>query len=340
MIDWLDISIDLLHDPLPAGKVMSVTPDGELDWETSKRIEVKGSHDSKIYFRSQGGNGQGRATVLYMSGNPAKFIQGHNVFGTEDITALVSRALLKASEQFSFPIDLAIERAKRGDFQVKRIDITRSFAFGSRQEVKSVLSYLAVNSRSRMGRPQTKGTTVYHGMGSRRWSLMWYCKGDEVEKRGRIPGAFDSTPIKSFADNLLRSELKLLSKELTKREITHGYQLTPEVIDRLYRDYFGRVEMSEQAKIPSEELVSMRRCIRDTYLMWSNGIDVQGTMKDATFYRHRSDLLAYGIDIAIPTQPEDSKVIPMFRQVTGSPVGIPDWAYQSGLVYDPNQIGG
>jgi II/X family phage/plasmid replication protein len=340
MIDWLDLSIELLHDPLPAGRVMSIDPAGQIDWETSKRMEVRGSYDSKIFFRSQGGNGAGQATQLYISGNPSKFLQGHNVFGCEDIGALVAGVLTKASDQLPFEIDMVRERAKRGDFTVKRIDITRSFGFGSRQEVKSVLSYLAVNSRSRMGRPQTKGTTVYHGMGSRRWSLMWYCKGDEVEKKGRIPSEMNSEKLKAHADKLLRAELKLLSKELDKREITHGYHLTPKVIDELYRDYFGRIDMSAQAKIPSDELVNMRRCIRDTYLMWSNGIDVQGTMKETTFYRHRADLLAYGIDIAIAAQPEDSKVIPLFRQVTGSPAGIPDWAYESGMVFDPNRVGG
>jgi len=340
MIDWLDVSIDLLHEPLPAGRVLSIDPTGAIDWETSKRIEVKGSYDSKVYFRSQGGDGTGRATELYMSGNPSKFMQGHNVFGTEDICALVAGSLRKASQQFPFSCDLAIQAAKRGDFRVKRIDITRSFQFANRKEVRAVLAYLAVNTRSRMGRPQTRGTTVYHGMGSRRWSLMWYCKGDEVNKRGRIPGELDDTPIKAFADNLLRAELKLLSKELTQREITHGHQLTPAKLQDIYADYFGRIHMNAQAKIPSDELVHMRRCIRDTYLLWQNGIDVIGTMSEATFYRHRADLLAYGVDIAIPRQESQSNVVPLFRQVTGSPVGVPDWAYESGLVFDPNHVGG
>ena len=35
--------------------------------------------------RSVGGDGQGMATHLSLSGNPSKFLQGHNIFGSDDL---------------------------------------------------------------------------------------------------------------------------------------------------------------------------------------------------------------------------------------------------------------
>ncbi|WP_408610760.1 phage/plasmid replication domain-containing protein [Kineobactrum salinum] len=62
-------------------------------------------------------------------------------------------------------------------------------------------------------------------------------------------------------------------------------------------------------------------------------------MSKPTFYRHRSELLPLGIDIALPNEQVECEIIPLFRKVTGRPVGIPDWAYQQGLVYQ-SRVGG
>lgn len=342
MIDWLDFVIPCIHDPIPSGRVLSIKPDGSTEYDIPKRMQISGSYESTTFIRSQGGDGEGRATELYISGNPAKFLQGHNVFGSEDILALASGVVRKVFSSLGISDDLTIARVGQGDFSVKRIDITRSFGFKNRSEVQAVLSSLAVASRSRLGRAQTTGGTVYHGKNSRRHTFKFYCKAEELEagKKHRLPLELESTPIKEFTENLLRAELTLRSKELHERDIHTGKDLSPSVVRALYKDYFGRIEMSAQANIPSEEIKHLTRSIRDSYLMWKEGIDVRPMMSKACFYRHRSELLGYGVDISIPNDDLECKVIPLFRQVTGSPVGVPDWAYSQSLIFDPNRIGG
>ncbi|WP_228271136.1 phage/plasmid replication protein, II/X family [Acinetobacter seifertii] len=51
-----------------------------------------------------------------------------------------------------------------------------------------------------------------------------------------------------------------------------------------------------------------------------------------TFYRYRSQLLKYGVDISTKSPKEKSNVIPLIRVLEAKPVGIPDWAYEKGLV--------
>ena len=179
-------------------------------------------------------------------------------------------------------------------------------------------------------------------MGSRRWTLKFYCKADELEAghKHRLPEELATTPIKEFSENLLRVELQLRSKELQQLEVDTGSELTRSRITELFNDYFGRVEMTPQALIPSEEIGHLKRCHRDTYLLWQSGIDPRPMMSKATFWRHRAELLHYGIDVSIPLETEKNNVIPLFRQVTGSPVGVPAWAYSQGLIFDPNNMGG
>ena len=80
MIDWFRGCLPLLHEPLNSGEVISLTPEGEIDWRSPKRLQATGSYDKKISIKSVGANGQGMATHLWISGNPSKFLQGHNVF--------------------------------------------------------------------------------------------------------------------------------------------------------------------------------------------------------------------------------------------------------------------
>ncbi len=91
--------------------------------------------------------------------------------------------------------------------------------------------------------------------------------------------------------------------------------------------------MSAQAAIASHELESLTRSIRSTYLMWKEGLQVRANMSQTTFYRHRGELLPFGIDIAIPNDHQSSNVIPLIRIIEAKPVSTPAWAYEKGLIF-------
>ena len=335
MIDWLDVVVGVNHEPLNSGRLLCLKPTGEVEYDYAKFSPVRGSYDHAIHCRSQGGDGSGHATELYLSGNPAKFVQGHNVYGSEDIASLLAETLRRVFAEVGINDDVAIARVQRGHFQVKRIDITRSFALSNRSEVKAVLAALAIKARSRMGRAQSRGGTIYFGKNSTRHSIKCYSKGDELEagKKHRLPDQLKDTPIQKFADNLLRVELTLRARELRDREITEGHQFTLDQVDALFRDYFGRIEMSSQIDIASDVIKEMPRAIRSTYLLWKEGIDVRNMSTEATFYRHRKQLLGYGVDIMLPREDSDCRIIPLFRTVSASPARVPNWAFDQGLVF-------
>ena len=55
-----------------------------------------------------------------------------------------------------------------------------------------------------------------------------------------------------------------------------------------------------------------------------------------TFYRHRTALLAHGIDIGVKQErvPE-SNVVPLRAVLHAFPVGVPDWAIGTPLYFEP-----
>ena len=76
MIDWVTAVISCNHDPskLISGMVMSLDSLGNQEWGVNKNLSVEGSHSSKIQIKTH------TDTQIWVSGNPAKFLQGHNIF--------------------------------------------------------------------------------------------------------------------------------------------------------------------------------------------------------------------------------------------------------------------
>jgi len=344
MIDWISLLLPLRHIPLPAGVISSINIAGEEEWRGVKAGRVEGSYSSSGMFKSQGAAGDGLAEYLYISGNPSKFLQGHNVFGSEELIPLVAEFVRQILQKLELP-ELGYAEALRGNYEVLRVDIARSFCAGSPVRAQAVQAALALKSRTRRGRCQTIGGTNYWNLTRRktRWILKSYWKYEEITagKKHRLPDLLPGRDlILEFAHSLVRIEVEIYKQELKELGFTHGRHFTAEIVDRLYKTFWERVEMATQAQIASDELMSLSRTLRSTYLTWQHGADVRNGMAKPTFYRHRTELLHYGVDIAIPNDCESGgNVIPFFTVIEAKPVSTPDWAFPLGLCFSPKPRG-
>ncbi len=335
MVDWMSITVFFRHLPIPAGRIIGIHPDGGLDFDTPRKAQVRGSYESTLWVRSQGDlDEQGRAAELYIDGNPSKFLQGHNVFGSDDLTGLLRAVLSRVVEL----LDLGAVPIGLASAKVHRLDFTHSFCFDSRADARLYVSSLALRSHGRMGRPNLHGYTCYFGQHSRRWSFKLYTKGDELDKHKLPEDLPHRAEIYREADNLVRAELTLRSLELKRLDRPNVHHWTPTQLNESYREYVGRLAMSNQLSLPSDVIKSIRRCYRDTYFMWNSGITPRGIMSQNTFYTHRRELLRYGVDIAIPRDTDSTaEIIPLVRLVEGKPYQPPEWAYSNGLIFQPNR---
>jgi II/X family phage/plasmid replication protein len=114
-----------------------------------------------------------------------------------------------------------VRAVKRGDYPLSMVDINQSYELPTRQDVLAWIRAAEFKSRTRHGRPQMKGGTLYWGKTSQRWALKVYSKGEEIEaSKHQLPDDLLSTPIPAWADNKLRLELRIKKKQLTKHDIT------------------------------------------------------------------------------------------------------------------------
>lgn len=336
MIDWATVIIPIDHEPIHEGQVISFDRDGVEEWSMHKRVLVEGTFSKKISIKSVGGDGKGNATHLYISGNPSKFLQGHNIFGSDDLIALVLDVFKVVTEKYQLnPTDIEWQRVKNGDYQINNVDINYMLSLGKRENVLSFIRALEFKSKTRHGRPTTKGGTLYFGKNSQRWSIKCYCKAEEIEtKQGELPPELRGLGLEEWVQDKLRVELRLAKKELTKIGIEKAKDLTIKNVRMLFKKYVERIEMSEQMRLPANVIDQLPNRLRTTYTLWSEGHDLRNLMSEATFRRHRKELKVHGINIdLVPESIHQNNVVPLIRILEAKPASIPDWAFERNIIH-------
>jgi len=90
VIDWLTISAPLRHsDRITGGATLVIDEHGVVKFKRPHGKIVEGSHESRVMVWTE----RESMNYVYVSGNPAKFLQGHNVFGSNDLGGLVGAFL-------------------------------------------------------------------------------------------------------------------------------------------------------------------------------------------------------------------------------------------------------
>ena len=174
MCDWVTASISRVRHAegsriFDTGAFINVDPDGSIIKQFAGRIFHEGSFDNKVSFRAPTPN------QLEMSGNPAKFLQGHNLFGSDDYVGLFLETGFNARRygaQFPGPQTFIANQFPEPKFT--RLDLTRNYKFSNDQEARAWLRNTAAKGHAKSGSPLLASDTVYFGKKSTRWSFKMY----------------------------------------------------------------------------------------------------------------------------------------------------------------------
>lgn len=331
----------MIHSPIYAGEVISITSNGEEEWRSPKRQQVQGSYEKTISVKSVGGDGQGQSTHIQVSGNPSKFLQGHNVFGSDDLVSLVYDTYRVICRHFRLQPTLQnMSDVRSGNYELTTVDINFSYELPSKSDVLAFIRALEFKAKTRHGRPTTKGGTLYFGKNSQRWAIKFYCKAEEIKtSRGALPEELKKTQISSWAENKLRIELRLLSKQLKQLDILKASHLPISKVKELFNEYVSKIDMSEQIQLTDDVIASLPNKLKSTYTLWSEGHDLRSMMSSATYKRHRKELRAYNINVDLkPESTQKTIVVPLIRVIEAKPAQVPHWAFSEKLVHHSASI--
>ena len=353
MIDKIQAVVPYEHTKeLSGGVIESWDANGEMTWSRTRRQVARGSWDGTCTVRSQNRIGESRWSHVHIDGCPGKLLQGHNLFGSDDVLGLLAMMMAVAMETCGQSADdFTLRRITEGrGVQLIMIDITYSYSLGDRASVRSYLRALSHTATIKhRGRGVLDHGTLYWGKRSSYWAYKLYGKADEIDsprKGHRLSGLYDGSlfgkdgrRLRLYAEPLLRGEFRLLPKELKRLGLDDGEPWARIRPQQLYDLYTERMTVSEQKMHEERFLHQLTPSQLAAYQAWKSGRDVAQLYSRSQLWRHRRVLLQYGVDIAVTHQPEESNVVQMVKVLKPQPVDVPEWAKGGRVTYaDPAEF--
>ena len=333
MIDWVTALLPCNHNPavLRSGSYVKIDQAGNIEYVKELSLGVVGSYDACLYVSSSTDH------TIQIFGNPAKFLQGHNVFGPSDLLYLVAKtfaALCARPELELSPTPEQLQAIDNGDYRVLRVDVNCSYLLDGPASCRAFVRALGTNASLRhRGAGQLKGDTAYFGLGSSHGGLRCYYKGDEVLAKGhQIHADLQIPELMDFASKAVRFERFMYSKMLKRLGLDWAANWTDSTPSVLLSEYLQGLQLPDNMPLSDEVLNTLPLRLKGVYAMWAAGHDLRAQMSSSAFYRWRRQMLAYGVDLLIVQNPEKSNVVPMVRLLEARPAEIPQWAYDRGLV--------
>jgi len=304
MCDWVTAVIEAptaytrRYSPWDSGYVGFFEPGGKLVRSSGRRQAVEGSYSSQITFRSSTGY------ELEISGNPVKYLQGHNLFGCDDWRSLFFSAAADMRDRvgLQFPSPGSYRDFK--PVRATRLDYTRSYRHpGGDAAAAAWLASVGPYSRSRYGTSSYKGDTLYFGAGSSYWTFKIYLKSAELlsPKRGHgLPSSLSRVQrreLLEWADGVLRFEVRLNSRALAKLPLG----LSPL---QIWQKYYDKVQIMGGSVSPGvdDRLAGVTSGAVMAFRLWQSGDgDTIRGFPRMTAYRYRKAIReAVGVDIFGP----------------------------------------
>lgn len=329
MIDWLKLRAPFSGE-LDAGRVVSLNADGSVEWQTMKRMPVVGSWDARIHIRKDAYG------LLEIDGNPSKFLQGHNLFGSDDVMSLAHAMTRRAYQAIGYtPTEEERELLAEDLIEVLRVDINCGWQLGTMKRALSAVQSLGQLSSMRhrgLGSSLQEGT-VYFRQRSRRISAKFYAKGHEL-KAHPLPGMIECyAELRDYAAPLLRFEVCFRSmwlKDHGLQVLANWRRVTPAA---LLQEQLAKVKISDVVMRDTATLEGLPPRLQAAYQLWREGHDLRQMFPRATFYRYRAALLAFDIDLAVKQPRNETNVVPLRVVLHGEPARIPEWAVGTTLLY-------
>lgn len=263
---------------------------GEVDWSTPCR-EVARSDEHRVIIRVTG-------TEIVIEGSPARSLGlVHNVWGSDDLPECARAHLRVARDVLDFPLP------GLSSWKIRRVDVTRNYAFASGAEVRQAIGYLRQSSGGRYRADARRESTVYWNLGSRLRMGKAYHKGPHLESQVRKKQAEATVEEIQLADRLLRLELQLGS-EWWRNQRAVGRQWAADLsgqFESFFTGLVGTVQVAEMGELQSLEQVAPSRgqalaAYRTWALVKSIGVEeARSSMPDRTWYRHCGFLRAAGL---------------------------------------------
>lgn len=227
---------------------------------------------------------------INIRGCPLKAFQGHNIFGSNNVTMLGSKLIAEVLEGLDINATVAqLREWRKGEFQIDEIHLTHRFPVTSYAMIKSVLVHI-----HRYSSMALRPSIIDVGVGVRlraphrlaEWLFYDKCRefgdkrkreqkclegvvGDNAEEAGCL--------LHELASKSIRAELKLSKRYLKKHQLDRGRNWTVDKVKELYSHELGLLRLGAIPSLPQmPELYAQidDSKLRSIVILWASGEDL------------------------------------------------------------------
>ena len=297
-IDWIHVSIAVKHDPQLISRGIVLHLNNEWDIASAvhhyKPQTLRSSYENTLWIKPS------TTGSIEISGNFYKFLNHHNVTGSNDLIGLVFDLInhLTALEIGIQPTEQELKDIQDGKFRLFRVDVNKAILFDSKVKALDHLEDLKSTASYPYRKKTTYSNGVYFGMRSKRWCLKFYHKGTEVQahKNGEFP--LDDE-LKALADLMVRAEMRINSYQLKEWDLQFGYQWSTGIAQSLLDTTLNKLALPTKPVVEEPKFESSAD--RKFYKCWLDG-DAEICYSLRTIQRYTKRFLhEYGINITKST---------------------------------------
>lgn len=319
-------AVDRYIDP-ETGELRAIFDANKAEYTVQRRMEHEGSFETKVSIRCDGRR-------VELSGNVSRFGRPDNLFGDRVLATIDKANEILAS--FGLPAFENCQHkqnamhARDDNFMhlgavITRVDLTANFSAGSRDAAFRVLHWMSGQGTARNSgkNPHNYGNGITWNEGSKRHYEKLYFKADML-------GKHVSEEVRQYCNDngILRYEVSLKARELADRglqSLTAWAQITKDghTMENVIYGKFAEVLTRNQVTVTEiQDIPGKLGLIARSYLNGENPYESQQSGL-STRRRWRSQLMAYGLDIAQPI--DVTRLTTRIRVIDLQPVAAPDW---------------
>lgn len=284
--------------------------------EPSRKFKVPGAYGMKATVWSKK-NGQ----LLQIECSAAKFLIGHNVFGSEDLSQIVVDISKRVCQYLEIePTAKEKQAIKAGDVRLFRVDLAAHFRLPRKFTVRSfqfaLKMQLAFTQRSFS---TYADETLYVNQHSDMRPIKIYGKGEEIYFRHLPQNLPDREAIESYAKNLVRIEITLRSRFLRRVKMSQVKDWDKEKARKVFKDDILALKLLDKSLLQGEPVLGLSNLQNSIIALHATGVDVSTVIPNTRQLKThiKAILEKTSVDVRVPSEALSLARVPVKRYLEG-----------------------
>lgn len=287
---------------------------------SSRKFKVPGAYgmEATVWSKKNG-------KVLQIECSAAKFLRGHNVFGSEDLSQIVLDISKQVCQYLKIePTPREKQAIKAGDVRLFRADLAAHFRLPSKFTVRSfqlaLKMQLAFTQRSFS---TYADETLYVNQHSDMRPIKIYGKGEEIAFRPLPQNLPDREAIENYAKNLVRIEITLRSRFLRRIKMSQVKDWDKQKARRVFMDDILALNLLDKSLLQGEPVLGLSNLQNSIIALHAAGVDVSTVIPNARQLKTHIKAIREkaGVNVRVPSEARSLATVPVKRYLEGLKFG-------------------